>query len=182
MLERFMENVNTNGPVPEYAPELGNCWVWKGFCRYDGYGIFFSARYPSRRNYAHRVALELDGVEIPDGMTVDHRCRVRNCVRPSHLEVVSRAENVMRGMSPNVVAGRTNTCLRGHKLSGDNIALHRDRRTGRAGRSCRICQSWWQRVERYKTATWGQLPKTVEEFFAVAPRSRPGGDRQAAIA
>lgn len=45
--------------------------------------------------YGHELAVVLDGREL--GENVDHLCRNTHCVRPSHLEVVSFAENISRG-------------------------------------------------------------------------------------
>jgi hypothetical protein len=34
---------------------------------------------------------------IPDGLVIDHLCRVSLCVNPDHLEAVTEAVNVQRG-------------------------------------------------------------------------------------
>jgi hypothetical protein len=41
--------------------------------------------------YEHHVG------PIPDGLVIDHLCRVHNCVNPEHLEPVTPAENTRRG-------------------------------------------------------------------------------------
>jgi hypothetical protein len=46
--------------------------------------------------YAHRVAWELEHGPVPDGLTLDHRCCVRHCVNPAHLEPVSHKVNCQR--------------------------------------------------------------------------------------
>jgi hypothetical protein len=33
---------------------------------------------------------------VPEGLELDHLCRVTTCVRPSHLEPVTTGENVRR--------------------------------------------------------------------------------------
>ena len=71
------------------------CWLWTGATTPKGYGQF-SAR-ASRHTYAHRYAYELLVGGIPDGLTIDHLCKTRNCVRPDHMEVVTRGENTRRG-------------------------------------------------------------------------------------
>ena len=73
------------------------CWIWTGHIhRKDGYGRY---RLPGMKwdKTAHRVVYELyTGVEIPSDMTIDHLCLNKQCVRPDHLEVVTRAENSRR--------------------------------------------------------------------------------------
>jgi protein-arginine kinase activator protein McsA len=77
---------------------------------------------------AYRVAyIELVG-QIPDGLQVDHLCRVVFCVNPAHLEPVTQQENIRRQ-----VAAITE-CPHGHPYTPDNAA--RDRR-GRL--FCRMC-------------------------------------------
>lgn len=47
--------------------------------------------------YAHRHAYERAHGPIPEGMSIDHLCRIRSCVNPAHLEPATQAENVQRG-------------------------------------------------------------------------------------
>lgn len=49
--------------------------------------------------YAHRLAYERAKGPIALGAQIDHLCRVRECVNPDHLEVVTQTENVRRGNS-----------------------------------------------------------------------------------
>lgn len=71
------------------------CWLWRGHINHDGYG-----RLPvgdpgrSRMIMAHRLALFLDGREVPPGMVTRHKCNTPACVRPDHLEIGTQAENV----------------------------------------------------------------------------------------
>ncbi len=44
----------------------------------------------------HRFAYAAFVGEIPDGTEIDHLCRDRACVKPDHLELVSRSENLRR--------------------------------------------------------------------------------------
>lgn len=45
---------------------------------------------------AHRFAWELQNGPVPDGLQVDHVCRVRSCQNPRHLDVVTGEENQRR--------------------------------------------------------------------------------------
>lgn len=41
---------------------------------------------------------------MPEGLELDHLCRVRCCCNPSHLEPVTRAENIRRGLRAKLTA------------------------------------------------------------------------------
>jgi hypothetical protein len=72
---------------------------------------------------------------VPKKLTLDHLCRVRHCVNPSHLEIITRGENVLRGISiPAKNAVKTH-CLNGHPLFGPNLYERRD-----GYRNCKKCQ------------------------------------------
>ena len=91
---RFWAKVDRQGAVPPGQPELGRCWLWLGEINNTGYGRF---KYERRMQVAHRFAfVEAKGF-VPDGLCLDHLCRVRRCVNPGHLEAVTFSENVRRG-------------------------------------------------------------------------------------
>lgn len=47
---------------------------------------------------AHIVFWELvNGRKVRDGYTLDHRCLNKRCIRPDHMEEVTRAVNTARG-------------------------------------------------------------------------------------
>src|SRR6266496_2265386 len=74
------------------------CWLWTGKTGRDGYGrIGLGGRGALVRVRAHRFAYELLIGPIPDGLQIDHLCRVRHCVNPAHLEPVTQRENILRG-------------------------------------------------------------------------------------
>lgn len=73
--------------------QSGDCWLWTAHVNADGYGVF---RFDGQMGGAHRFAWRLLVGEVPDGMELDHLCRVRHCVNPAHMEVVTHAENVRR--------------------------------------------------------------------------------------
>jgi hypothetical protein len=105
--------------------------LWLGALRGGGYGQF---RLGARMVQAHRVACTLAHGAIPDGMVVDHLCRVRHCVAPDHLEIVTPRENTLRGVTiPAAHAVKTH-CPQGHPYDDVNTYV---RPTG--VRACRAC-------------------------------------------
>lgn len=124
--------------MPE--PNSG-CLFWMGWVSKNGYGKIKigSKREGTRRTaWAHRAAYEFFCGPIPTGFDLDHKCRVRCCVNPAHLEPVTRRENVRRGVGPQVIsslkAAQTH-CKRGHLLSGENMLLNSEGK-----RACRACR------------------------------------------
>lgn len=89
------------------------CQVWIGATNSRGYGI---AIVNGHQELAHRVAYEAEYGPVPDGHVLDHLCRVRNCVRPEHLEPVTNAENVRRGRSAKGLQVG-DTCQNGHVIA-----------------------------------------------------------------
>lgn len=93
------------------------CWLWKAAKNSAGYGQF-SIR--GKLYYAHRVSYELENGPIPEHLELDHLCRNRACVRPEHLEAVTRRVNQLRGASPTSDNARRTHCRRGHPLPPPN--------------------------------------------------------------
>jgi hypothetical protein len=76
------------------------CWLWTGPLNTRGYGTHGGK--PAHRS----LFLRLVGPIRPD-LELDHLCRVRNCVRPDHLEPVTHAENVRRAYAASAPQGVT---------------------------------------------------------------------------
>jgi hypothetical protein len=113
----------------------GFCWLWSSALEYGGYPIYWIGDGVSRR--AHRLAYEFLVGPIPDGMTLDHLCRVRRCVNPDHLEICSAGENARRSpLAPYNQKARWTHCLRGHEFTEENTAHNS---AGR--RECRTCRN-----------------------------------------
>jgi len=99
MLFRLLERVRVD--------EAG-CWLWTGYRLPNGYGRISDG---PEKLYTHRAMWEaVHGRPLPDGLVVDHLCRVHHCMNPDHIEAVTPRTNVMRGFHPNVMRHRMGLC------------------------------------------------------------------------
>lgn len=106
--ERFLESFAV----------AGECWEWSGVIGNHGYGIFYYEG--KKRELAHRYAYQMHRGEIPEGLHIDHLCRNRKCVNPSHLEAVTPLENSSRGLRYRLLNGMDDSCIHGHKYTPEN--------------------------------------------------------------
>ena len=95
--ERLLSHVCHEDNGFEIDGKPSECWLWIGNVDGKGYGSLTMrvkrGACPTRVR-AHRASYEhFLGVRLADGMTLDHRCRVRACIHPNHLEPVTRADN-----------------------------------------------------------------------------------------
>jgi len=93
------------------------CWLWNRSVRSDGYGTYYAN---GKQNYAHRFAYETLVGPVPEGMQLDHLCRVRNCINPKHLEPVTQEENTRRAVEAN----RRTACPQSHPYDEKNTYLY----------------------------------------------------------
>lgn len=132
-----------NGPLAKPIPERikasvkvdeNGCWRWQLYVRSHGYGQIGVPGVGVR--YVHRVAYEAWKGPIPDGLQIDHLCRVRDCCNPDHLEAVTCRENLVRGVGFTAKHAATTHCPAGHPYDAVNTYV----RAGRGGRDCRRCR------------------------------------------
>jgi hypothetical protein len=122
------------------------CWKWLGAPTPRGYGRMHIG---AKDVYVHRVAYELLVGPIPDGMFLDHLCHTndpnclggdtcphRLCVNPAHLEVVTRVENVMRGVGFAAKNAVKTHCPKGHEYTPENTHVRPN-----GWRQCKKCHA-----------------------------------------
>lgn len=118
------------------------CWLYNGrIIPETGYPGFI--RWNGRHAAAYRIYFEMHRGPIPDGLTLDHLCRVRHCVNPDHLEAVPIRVNTLRGDSPAARNAAKTHCVRGHAFDSENTAYDK-----RGRRSCKACKQELQRRRR----------------------------------
>lgn len=130
-------------------PDENGCILWRGPRNSKGYGVLGLTGSGFSRA-AHRYAYESRFGPIPEGLTLDHKCYVRLCVNPIHLEPVTQAENAARRR-------RSTHCPKGHEMTPENTYVSKpDSHRVRPQVHCRECTLARQR-ERY--AKYGRRRK-----------------------
>lgn len=105
IVDRLWFRTDKAGTVPTHRPELGPCWLWRGSLNEAGYGLIFDTA-QRRPLLVHRLSYETLVGPIPEGLHLDHLCRTRSCLNPTHLEPVTAAENNRRAALINNRRGR----------------------------------------------------------------------------
>lgn len=113
------------------------CWEWQGALTL-GYATFWSGRHVVR---AHRWLYESMYGTIDNRDVVDHVCRNKACVNPSHMERVSFPTNVLRG---NIYNSSKTHCPRGHEYTVENTYYYKNVNH----RVCRMCDQMRPRRKR----------------------------------
>jgi hypothetical protein len=148
----------------KYVNKTDGCWLWTGACLRGGYGVFWL---DGKVRLAHRVAYtEAVGI-IPSHLELDHICRTRACVRPSHLEAVPHHVNVLRGEGAAAINARKTHCIRDHRYSGENLYI-----TPGGDRVCRTCHRERTRASRATPEGRERHNRQNREAYATNPAYR----------
>lgn len=143
VLDRIFDGVDTSDP--------NECWIWKkSVYKATGYGqaSWGVGGGKSTGTTAHRVAWMAANGDIPEGDTVDHKCRNRPCINPGHLRLLSNEDNAR----DNGQQDKTH-CPRGHEYNEKNTYIDPD-----GARRCRPCgnitkKEWIEKRRQHERAT-----------------------------
>lgn len=115
-------------------PNEQGCMEWMAVCNPGGYGQFWiqdTMRSAHILSYRHLVG------DYDSSMELDHLCRNRKCVRPDHLEPVTKQENIRRGqvgLKSGALQRAKTHCVRGHEYDEVNTLIRKN-----GSRQCRTC-------------------------------------------
>ena len=129
--ERFDMKVDKHGPLWNGS----HCWMWLAGTSREGYGRFWLAL-EKKDIQAHRHSYILHFGPIPDGLELDHLCRVPKCVNPNHLEAVTHRINILRGKGASAANARATHCPQGHPYDLVNTYYRPHYPTHRLCRAC----------------------------------------------
>jgi hypothetical protein len=103
------------------------CWLWTAALHSAGYGVF---NVGGDILYAHRLAFaEANGLTYDEAEHVHHKCHVRSCCNPAHLEDLTAVEH----NEHHAEERRSDFCAKGHPRADAYIRTD-------GTRMCRTCR------------------------------------------
>lgn len=140
LFDRLMEKIEQDS---------NGCWLFTGYLTPKGYGTITQRVPVSKIWRAHRLAYEFFIGPIPPGLEPDHLCRVRHCINPTHLELVTGRVNRLRGISVSALNAVKTACIHGHPFDTANTTRRQD-----GSRGCRACgRFYWHQHKHLRRAT-----------------------------
>lgn len=128
LLTRFFSKIKID---PNVTWNGTPCWLWTASTDKNGYTRFF---FLAQCRAAHIVSYWLFVGATPKGLELDHLCRRRHCVNPTHLDAVTHYVNVVeRGIGLSAINAKKTHCKRGHEFTPENTIPYR------GNRLCRTC-------------------------------------------
>lgn len=118
------------------------CWLWTASRDSKGYAQIGRGGRGAGIVRAHRAMYEALRGPCPVGLVADHKCRVRHCINPDHLEFVTNRENILRGTGFAARHAVKTHCPKGHEYTPENTSMYKTERR------CRECHRIVDR-ERY---------------------------------
>lgn len=146
--------------VDRHIVDENGCWIWQGAKYGNGYSRTCRRGRPTT---AHRLSYEHHVGPIPEGLVLDHLCRVPLCVNPEHLEPVTQKENLRRGRNFN---SEKTHCPQGHEYTPENI-----KRLGSKpnARYCKACAREDSRIRMANIRSAKKLAAADAERQAAQP-------------
>lgn len=110
---------------------VNDCWTWRGGVNTDGY---------ASSAFDRDVYEALVAPIHPPSLQVDHLCRVRACMNPHHMELVTRIENMRRSRTCWMWQP-IHYCRKGHPLTGRNRKIYSGGPSRRKEIRCYTCHA-----------------------------------------
>lgn len=108
------------------------CWILSNKPTNFGYATF---GYKNKEYTAHVFSYENYIGEIPIKHDLHHKCLIRRCVNPYHLEPLIRRDHFLAHPNSNVAININKThCLKGHEFTVENTYKYGNKRM------CVICR------------------------------------------
>lgn len=148
--DRFLDKVY-------FDPNTG-CWLWCAGILQGPHGGYGRYSYKGNDRPAHVISWETINGSVPEGLELDHLCKIRQCINPKHLEAVTHQVNIRRGP-----LGSATHCKLGHLFSVQNTKL------SHGSRICKTCsrinssnrtnnfRKKWREIEDKSLAPHGTL-------------------------
>lgn len=151
-------------PIPERVAQRAydrvkvgddGCWISTYSVGSHGYAqIGWQDGDKVRMVLAHRAAWTHINGQMPVGVTLDHTCKTRRCVNPSHLRILPNYENARRVSGMDWPMGQ---CANGHPNSEIRTrVVKRPGRPDRVGVICRLCRSIYIGRSNWRTRHPGE--------------------------
>lgn len=114
--------------------KTSSCWLWLGRKNNGGYGTWGPKS-------AHRLSFEVFE-KIKKGFVIDHICKNRLCVNPSHLRQVTLTENTLNNSLSRSALNKNKThCHRGHEFTDETTYRYPSTRNPKLiNRYCKTCK------------------------------------------
>lgn len=124
--------------LPRIQIQESGCWIWTG-AKSHGYGVL---RIRRKNILVHRLMWELgNDRKIPGDLEPHHKCETSDCVRPSHLAIITHKQNILLSDCPAAKNSKKAQCSKGHRFTTENTLMYLRRRGKRTSweRICRAC-------------------------------------------
>lgn len=139
-------------------PDDSGCWIWT-----DGSSSKYARFMLNWKTHtAHRYVYEQLVGAIPEGLVIDHLCRVPRCVNPEHLEPVTHTENIRRGLTH---ALKTH-CPQGHPWIAENMYWKVDGKP-----RCAVCRRERYTADAHRIAPRRQTPAQCKHGHDYTPEN-----------